>query len=261
MKRFLIILGIAAVLGFAAFVTVQDAIDHRGAFARSADVYPVTAERMATTQKSGGFRGITAESGKILDHDETAAKIVQFESEASNEQEAEKKVSADMEGDGDQISLETLAMGAEETRAEVETEEYDPATAENKWLPYRVGRHNLDREIGDFLLAELRARDIEWWMPYALAQMFQESRLDPMAQNKNGLDKGILQYRVTYWDWSRGDIFDWRAQIRLYVEQTARRLASGCSIWETISRHNTSDYGSYNQEYVDQVMQWVEPEC
>lgn len=248
------------IIGAAAAITVavHDAARHTGAFTQT--------KAAKSTYKQG--------SEEIIIRAAETAKTAQFESEAEHEQETEEKVSADMDGDVDQTSSETLAMDAEETRAEVETEtqgapsidairisEYDPAMAENKWLPYRVGGHNLDREIGDFLLAELRSRDLEWWMPYALAQMFQESRLDPMAQNRNGLDKGILQYRVTYWDWSRGDIFDWRAQIRLYVEQTARRLASGCSIYETISRHNTSDYGAFNQEYVDQVMQWVEPEC
>ena len=76
---------------------------------------------------------------------------------------------------------------------------------------------------------------------------------------------GILQYRITYWPAvckehgfpEDTSIFDWKTQIRIYTQDMARRLASGLSIEETISRHKTSDYGSYDAVYVEQVMRWV----
>ena len=260
MKKALITIGITAVTAFVIVTAVKDYKNGDGFFMSSAEYWGYSAKAIPVEE--------------IVDEAEKTLKTAQFESEASDEQtaseeevsnEAREVVENDLSEteeleDAETVETETRADLHDKNEQTVGIDGYDPATAENKWLPYRVGGHNLDREIGDFLLGELRARDLEWWMPYALAQMFQESRLDPMAQNKNGLDKGILQYRVTYWDWTRGDIFDWKAQIRLYVEQTARRLASGCSIWETISRHNTSDYGTYNQEYVDQVLRWIEPE-
>lgn len=119
------------------------------------------------------------------------------------------------------------------------------------------------------ILIELRARltayGIEWWEPYALAQMFQESRFGIYVENRNGLDKGLIQYRVTYWSAMCSQhgldpatsIFDWKAQLNIYVQDTARRLGSGCSVQETISRHMMSDYGPYCETYVNDVMRWV----
>ena len=119
------------------------------------------------------------------------------------------------------------------------------------------------------ILVELRARltayGIEWWEPYALAQMFQESHFNPAAENRNGLDKGLIQYRVTYWSAMCSQhgldpatsIFDWKAQLNIYVQDTARRLGSGCSVQDTISRHMMSDYGPFCETYVKDVMRWV----
>lgn len=166
--------------------------------------------------------------------------------------------------------IEETEPEQEETEPETEeTEEMDqlptlrflPETDEEPVI-VRIHGKQLDSEIASYLKQRLESYGIDYWFPYAIAQCFQESSFDPNAENRNGLDKGLFQYRITYWDFSKGDIFDWRAQIDLYVQQTERRLNQyGCSIYETISRHNTSDYGSYNQEYVNQVMQWVEPEC
>lgn len=120
-------------------------------------------------------------------------------------------------------------------------------------------------EIRNELEAWLYAYGIEWWLPIAKAQMFQESHCNPYAENRNGLDKGLYQYRTTYWSAmcvehglpAETSIFDWRAQIRIYVSDTARRLYSGCSVEETISRHMMSDYGPYNETYVQNVTRWV----
>lgn len=121
------------------------------------------------------------------------------------------------------------------------------------------------QEILDELRARLSAHCIEWWEPYALAQMFQESRFGIYVENRNGLDKGLLQYRVTYWSAlctqhgypADTSIFDWRTQIAIYTMDTARRLHSGISIEETISRHKQSDFGQYDAFYVSHVMRWV----
>jgi len=162
------------------------------------------------------------------------------------------------EGFEDKMESRLPAIVIEIESESEETEAYDSEIA---FETVTIKGKTLDPEIASYLKRRLEDYGIEQWWPYAIAQCFQESSFDPMARNKNGLDMGLFQYRVTYWDFSKGDIFDWRVQIDLYVQQTDRRLNQyGCSICETISRHNTSDYGSYNQEYVDQVMQWVEPE-
>lgn len=125
--------------------------------------------------------------------------------------------------------------------------------------------YSVTNEYEAEMLARLTAYGIEWFYPYARATMFQESRMNAYAENPNGLDKGLLQYRITYWSAicvqhgypAETSIFDWRVQVAIYVADTYRRLASGLSVQETISRHNTSDYGQYNAVYVQQVMQWV----
>lgn len=125
-----------------------------------------------------------------------------------------------------------------------------------RWIK-KAKVYNADEEIIRCLWATLTEHGICSWMPYAIAQIQAESSFRPDAENKNGKDKGLLQYRIDYWDNSRGDIFDWRAQIDRYVEQVANRLKSGLSIEETISRHYTSDYVTeVNEKYVADVLQW-----
>ena len=132
------------------------------------------------------------------------------------------------------------------------------------WLSKAADFH-ASEEIVTFLFETLQAAGIEQMMPYAMAQIFQESMFITTAENRNKLDKGILQYRVTYWPAvcrehgfpDQTSIFDWKVQICIYVKDMARRLSSGLSIEETISRHKTSDYGAFDAEYVAHVMRWV----
>ena len=222
-------------------VASHDAKAKTGAFAQTQDVYPVT--NAILTQKKAENGRAAAELDKMTEQETNAPEMAEIEAETEpTEPETETQPDEELH------ILETKAPA-----------DYNDGVYRGDI--YQIAGIELDPEIGDFLVAELDKYGItDQWLHIALATMFQESRFDPLARNKNGLDMGILQYRVTYWDWSRGDIFDWRAQIQLYCEQTARRLASGCSIWETISRHNTSDWGTYNAEYVAQVMQWIPEE-
>lgn len=112
-------------------------------------------------------------------------------------------------------------------------------------------------DIYGLLSCSLDAAGIGWWYPYAVAQMTQESQCNPWAENANGLDKGLFQYRITYWTQPES-IFDVNAQIRVYVSQVQARLAAGLSIEETISRHYTSDYiTEVNWQYVNDVLRWM----
>lgn len=119
---------------------------------------------------------------------------------------------------------------------------------------YSVNGAILPEEIQAYLYNALAARQIQWFFPYAVMIAYQESRFNPAAENRNGLDKGLFQYRVTYW--SYGDIFSPYDQINVFVQQMAQRAAAGCTISDMISRHKQSDWGPYDQVYVDQVMQW-----
>jgi len=108
--------------------------------------------------------------------------------------------------------------------------------------------------IYDILKASLDEAGIGWWYPYACAQMMQESSGNPWAENVNGLDKGLFQYRISYWQ-EPEDIFDINAQIRRYTREVQARINAGLSIPEIISRHFTSDWiTTINWEYVNAVL-------
>lgn len=119
------------------------------------------------------------------------------------------------------------------------------------------GTDALEMTVFDILRSQLEAAGIGWWYPYAVAQMTQESQCNPYAENPNGLDKGLFQYRITYWDQPES-IFDANAQIRKYVGEVKARIFAGLSIEEVISRHYTSDYVTgVNWEYVSHVLSWM----
>lgn len=181
--------------------------------------------------------------------EETETETIVFESEKERGEYTETIV---------EIFTET------ESVEDAETLEKDEPTVESVYeRVYQDGiicGHVLREDINRYLQDKLIENDIEYWYQYALAQCFQESSFNDHAEARNGLDKGLFQYRITYWDFTRGDIFDYHAQIDRYVEEVRRRRSAGCSIWETISRHKTSDYGLYDETYVNQVMQWIAPE-
>ena len=166
--------------------------------------------------------------------------------------------------DDEEAVLDPVPMG-DEAVSEKDCGGEETHPAETRTVAFVMGEGVIDPEILCELKARLTAYGIENWLPYAEATMFQESKANPVAENRNGLDKGLFQYRITYWSAvcvehgfpADTSIFDWRVQIAIYVSDTARRLNSGLSIEQTISRHNTSDYGQYNPVYVNQVMQWV----
>ena len=123
---------------------------------------------------------------------------------------------------------------------------------------YRIAGEDVDEDLQFALYEALAAEGIEYWYEGALAQMFQESHGKRYAENPNGLDKGVMQFRITYWNWSDGDIFDVNAQFRRYAREMASRFGTGLSVDEAISRHKTSDYcTAIDWTYVGHVKQWL----
>lgn len=139
--------------------------------------------------------------------------------------------------------------------------ETEPEETEEYFALYTVNGHLLDEDLQKFLYLELTANGIEWWMPYAMMQMYLESAFD-VYEHKNGKDFGLLQYRKQFWPekaarygLAGADIYNPYAQIHVYVQETRKRLKEyGLDIYETISRHKTSDYGSYDAAYVNAVL-------
>ena len=134
---------------------------------------------------------------------------------------------------------------------------YNSVYLDSEYKYYIVGGATVSEEIEQFLYSELKKRGITQWYYNALRQVFGESRFNVYAENKNGLDKGLLQYRTgryigDYSFWrnkckqyglnENTSIFDWRAQIVIYAGDVQRRIASGFSERQIISRHMSGDY-------------------
>lgn len=135
---------------------------------------------------------------------------------------------------------------------------YETYTEEPDIPIYRIAGESIDADLQRLLYHYLSEAGIEYWYTGALAQMFQESHCRQYAENPNGLDKGIYQFRTTYWNWNDGDIFDVDAQIRRYVSEMAARFNAGLTVDEAISRHKTSDYvTTIDWTYVGHVKQWL----
>lgn len=147
--------------------------------------------------------------------------------------------------------IETTEYVAEETTVTATEVEYNGTPLYGIVEP--TGVNVLDENIQVFMYTELSKYGLERFMPYAIMIAYQESHFNPRAENPNGIDKGLLQYRIQYYPGS--DIFNPYEQITIFCQQMSNRANIGCSVYEMISRHNTSDYGTYNQKYVNQVMQ------
>lgn len=123
---------------------------------------------------------------------------------------------------------------------------------------YKVGNAVLDEGVQTYLYQKLCEAGIGWFFPYAILIAYGESHFDPTVTNeKNGIDKGLFQFRSTYW--GAGDIFNPYTQVDVFTGLMANRANNlGCTVSDMISRHNVSDYGPYNQGYVDYIMKEAE---
>lgn len=137
-------------------------------------------------------------------------------------------------------------------------ETYEAETAPE--IPiYRIAGELIDPDIQRTIYKALEAENLTDWYTGALAQCFQESHGDRFAINpNNGLDMGLFQFRVTFWNWDLGDIFDAETQCKLYAKQMAERFGNGLTVDQAISRHKTSDYCTQvDWEYVSHCKQWL----
>lgn len=208
----------------------------------------------------------TPEKGKIREHN-ASQRIQRVETlEETDEPETEKQVereSTERAEDADPSFSEHQAIQQAETEAMVES--MGAKMESGKPIYYRIAGDVIPEEIQLALYEALQAEGIEDWFTGSLAVIYQESHGNPWAENPNGLDKGLLQYRTTYWPATAAangeagaDIFDWQAQLRVYARQTARRINAGLSTDELISRHKTSDDSpALDPAYIRQVRQWL----
>ncbi|MBR2591623.1 MAG: transglycosylase SLT domain-containing protein [Oscillospiraceae bacterium] len=128
---------------------------------------------------------------------------------------------------------------------------------------YSVDGHFLGQDLESYLHEQLDARGIGWFYQTALCQIYQESRFNHLAANRNGLDFGLCQFRITYWDgFARQaglvsyDIMNPIDQIYVYAWMMAKYLAEEGSVEGALSRYYTGHSG-YCASYVNDVLQWT----
>ena len=165
---------------------------------------------------------------------------------------------------------ETEVDGSERKEPETTTEAPTEAPAETaapaaEPASYRTSICGIEFPYADFLYKTLSDYGLESWYEIGLSQCFQESRFNCYAENPNGLDKGLFQYRLPFWkktarqagiEVDDASIFDPHIQIAVYCYYVRQRLDAGRTVDEVISDHYTGGYG-YSAEYVAQVKQWL----
>ena len=109
-----------------------------------------------------------------------------------------------------------------------------------------------------YLYAELEARGYAWYMPYAVCQIFQESRWNQYSDN--GVDVGLTQQKAVYWQtraahWGVPGESIWNpyAQLRVYAGMMCQFLAQTGSVEWALSLYFYGN-GEYAEKYVSDVM-------
>lgn len=149
-------------------------------------------------------------------------------------------------------AVETVPASSS-VEAEAERPETTPAVHQASAPLYLVEGEQLDPGVAEYLYQRLCEAGIGWFYEYALCLAYQESSFNPLAENVNGKDKGLYQFRVEFHPG-----LAWQnpyAQTDLFVSMMAARAAAGCDVYSMISRHNTSDYcPEINPVYLTQVL-------
>ena len=145
----------------------------------------------------------------------------------------------------------------EPVQTEAQTEAYIPLRMEG--TTYRIYGITPPEDWQAYLYAELDARGYGWYMPYAVCQIFQESRWNQWSDN--GRDFGLTQQKGIYWaDRSAlygiagADIWDPYAQLHVFACMMSGYLAEcGGDIGRALSAYYLGTW-DYSQRYVDLVM-------
>ena len=216
--------------------------------------------------KKGPFQAETTEAEEITEETETEPETAEIRTQESTQEETtdepetseETILERELSTAADETDQETAPENEERTVAQAgpkETTERESAAAAPQI--YLIAGDLIPEEIQRTLYEVLQAEGIEYWFTGALAQVYQESHCLQYAENKNGLDKGIYQYRITYWT-EPESIFDMDAQMRKYAAEMAARFNAGLTVDQAISRHKTSDYCTeVDWLYVQHVKQWI----
>lgn len=171
-------------------------------------------------------------------------------------------VMADMSGG------KSIVMNAPETLPAIVETTATPTQAHTQPIPtppksegftaYRIYGITPPIEWQQFLYDELAANGYAWYMPYAMCQIFQESRWNQYSTN--GIDVGLTQQKAVYWQtraahWGvpGASIWDPYAQLHVYAGMMCQFLAQTGSVEWALSMYFLGN-GDYAPKYIADVM-------
>jgi hypothetical protein len=120
---------------------------------------------------------------------------------------------------------------------------------------------NRDYEL--YLYNQLSNLGLSWWYPYAVAQIFQESRWNP--NSTNGRDHGICQFKGIYFadrakhfaGMDNADIWNPYDSLKVYAYYIKAILAAtNNQVDAALSFYIRGDSYGWDQTYIDHVMNW-----
>lgn len=131
------------------------------------------------------------------------------------------------------------------------------------FVRYRVNGVLPPYEWQWYLWCKLADRGLEWFYPYACAQIYQESNWNQWSDN--GRDFGLCQQKGIYWSGRASaagipgaDIWDVYAQIHVYVWMMAGYLqAAGDNVGRALSMYYLGTDG-WSDVYVGWVLKWLD---
>lgn len=131
------------------------------------------------------------------------------------------------------------------------------------FVHYRVGECVPPYEWEWYLYGKLSDRGLEWFYPYAVCQIYQESNWNQYSTN--GRDHGLCQQKGIYWadraaaaGIPGADIWDVYAQLTVYVWMMGNNLAAaGGNVGQALSIYYLG-YAGWSDEYVGHVTKWLD---
>lgn len=131
---------------------------------------------------------------------------------------------------------------------------------------YTVNGQSLSIDMQNYIYRLCKDMGIEFYYPYFLCQIYQESRFNPNAVSKSGLDFGYCQLRIYYhehfkslvghpeWDLINDPFAN--LYVGCYLMKTNLE-ACGYDISGALAMYYNSGSDYWNSVYVNDVTQWV----
>ena len=145
-----------------------------------------------------------------------------------------------------------------QTEASTETVVIPTAPRSEMFTAYSIYGITPPIEWQQFLYDELAGKGYAWYMPYAMCQIFQESRWNQYSDN--GVDVGLTQQKAVYWHtraahWGVPGASIWNpyAQLKVYAGMMCQFLAQTGSVEWALSLYFWGN-GDYAPIYIADVM-------